>query len=148
MFIFTAVTRMNRLLMVWLLLQGIAAGFSQAEFSTCLFDRARDRVAPVTVYRPEKEGTGTRVVIFNHGYDGNRNSKSNQTYSCLTRFLADKGFYVISVQHELSRDPPLAMEGPFMETRLSNWEREWGISCLFFRSSGSLNRPWIGGGSC
>lgn len=71
---------MNRLLMVWLLLQGIAAGFSQAEFSTCLFDRARDRVVPVTVYRPEKEETGTRVVIFNHGYDGNRNSKSNQTY--------------------------------------------------------------------
>lgn len=70
------------------------------------------------------------MVIFNHGYDGNRNSKSNQAYSCLPRFLADKGFYVISIQHELPRDPPLAMEGPFMETRLPNWER--GVGNILF----------------
>jgi len=30
---------------------------------------------------------------------------------------------VISIQHELSDDPLLAMEGNFMETRMPNWKR-------------------------
>lgn len=121
---------MNRLLMVWFLVQGITTGFSQTEFSTCLFDSARDRVVPVTVYQPEKECPGTRVVIFNHGYDGNSNPKSSQTYSYLTRFLAEKGFYVISVQHELPHDPLLSMEGNLMESRMPNWER--GVGNILF----------------
>lgn len=125
-----AMIRMNRLLMVWILAQGITAGFSQSEFSTCFFDCARERVVPVAVYQPEKEEPGIKVVIFNHGYDGNSNGKSNQTYSYLTRFLAEKGFYVISIQHELPHDPPLAMEGHLMETRMPNWER--GVGNILF----------------
>lgn len=122
--------RMNRLLMMWILAQGISTGFSQTEFSTCFFDCARERVVPVTVYQPEKEEAGTRVVIFSHRYDGNSNVKSSQTYSYLTRFLAGKGFYVISIQHELPLDPPLAMEGHLMETRMPNWER--GVGNILF----------------
>ena len=30
---------------------------------------------------------------------------------------------MISIQHELSDDPLLAMEGDFMQTRMPNWER-------------------------
>lgn len=55
MHLFATMLGMNRLLMVWFLVQGITTGFSQTEFSTCLFDSARDRVVPVTVYQPEKE---------------------------------------------------------------------------------------------
>lgn len=98
-------------------------GFSQTEFTTCLFDTSRDRVIPIAVYQPQKVNSKTKVIVFSHGYDGNKNSKSNQTYSYLTRFLSQKGFYVISIQHELSDDPFLAMEGDFMQTRMSNWER-------------------------
>ena len=96
--------------------------FSQTEFTTCLFDISRNRVIPIAVYQPQKVNSKTKVIIFSHGYDGNKNSKSNQTYSYLTRFLSQKGFYVISIQHELSDDPLLAMEGDFMQTRMPNWE--------------------------
>lgn len=97
--------------------------FSQTEFTTCLFDISRNKVIPIAVYQPQKVNSKTKVIIFSHGYDGNKNSKSNQTYSYLTRFLSQKGFYVISIQHELSDDPLLAMEGDLMQTRMPNWER-------------------------
>lgn len=97
--------------------------FSQTEFTTCLFDISRNRVIPIAVYQPKKVNSKTKVIIFSHGYDGNKNCKSNQTYSYLTRFFSQKSFYVISIQHELSDDPFLAMEGDFMQTRMPNWER-------------------------
>lgn len=78
---------------------------------------------PVAVYFPSKETEQTKVVIFNHGYDQNKNIESNRSYSYLTSYLAGKGFYVISIQHELPTDPLLAMEGVFMETRMPNWQR-------------------------
>lgn len=98
-------------------------GFAEADFNICLYDPVRKRVVPVAVYRPVQEGNNTKVIVFSYGYDGNKNSRSNQSYAYLTRFLAEKGFYVISIQHELSDDPLLAMDGDFMETRMSNWKR-------------------------
>ena len=100
------------------------------EFTTCLFDVSRNRKIPVTVYEPQKVDQKTKVIIFSHGYDGNQNDKSNQAYSYLTRFLSGKGFYVISIQHELPDDPLLAMSGDFMQTRMSNWER--GVENILF----------------
>lgn len=108
---------------ILLLLLSLAEVYAQTEFTTSLFDSRRYRIVPVAVYRPKKESARTGVIIFNHGYDGNKNDKSNQSYSYLTRFLAEKGYYVISIQHELSDDPLLAMEGNFMETRMPNWKR-------------------------
>lgn len=104
-------------------LLSIMRGYAQKEFTTCLYDSARNRVLPIAIYQPLKENSRTNVVIFNHGYDGNKNSKSNQTYAYLNRFLSEKGFYVISIQHELSDDPLLAMEGDLMNTRMPNWKR-------------------------
>lgn len=103
---------------------------SPTEFTICLFDTARNRKIPVAVYQPQRVGRKTKVVIFSHGYDGNKNKKSNQAYSYLTRFLSEKGFYVISIQHELPDDPPLAMSGDFMQTRLPNWKR--GVESILF----------------
>lgn len=110
-------------LVVALLLFSIVQGFAQKEVTTCLFDSCRNRIVPVAIYQPRKENSKTRVVIFNHGYDGNKNCQSNRTYAYLNRFLAGKGFYVISIQHELSDDSLLAMEGDFMKTRMPNWKR-------------------------
>lgn len=121
---------MNRIITALILCLVSLQGFSQTEFSTCLFDTSRNRVIPIAVYQPRKVNSKTKVVIFSHGYDGNKNIQSNQTYSYLTRFLSQKGFYVISVQHELPDDPLLAMEGPFMETRMPNWER--GVTNILF----------------
>lgn len=121
---------MKKLTIIFILLLSTFSCFSQTEFTTCLFDGARSRVIPITVYQPQKVNSKTKVVIFNHGYDGNKNRKSNQTYSYLTRFLSQKGFYVISIQHELPNDPLLAMEGDFMQTRMPNWER--GVANIYF----------------
>ncbi len=97
--------------------------YTQSEFTTCLYDNNRERIIPVAVYQPQKITDKTGVVIFSHGYDQNKNINSNRTYSYLTRFLSEKGFYVISIQHELPNDPLLAMDGEFMETRMPNWRR-------------------------
>lgn len=109
---------------------GAVGVFAQNDFTVCLFDSARNRVIPLAIYQPKKVSENTKVVIFNHGYDGNRNPESNKSYSYLTRFLAEKGYYVISIQHELSNDPLLAMEGSFMETRMPNWSR--GVENILF----------------
>ena len=114
---------MKKLIIVFVLLLSALSCFSQIEFSTCLFDASRNRVIPLAVYQPHKVNSKTKVIIFSHGYDGNKNNKSNQTYAYLTRFLSQKGFYVISIQHESPTDPMLAMSGNFMETRMPNWER-------------------------
>ena len=120
----------KKLTIIFILLLSTFSCFSQTEFTTCLFDGARNRVIPITVYQPQKVNLKTKVIIFSHGYDGNKNSKSNQTYAYLTRFLSQKGFYVISIQHELSNDSLLAMEGDFMQTRMPNWEG--GVSNIYF----------------
>ena len=72
------------------LVQSAAHGFSQMEFTIGLFDGGRNRVVPVTVYQPEKESSETKVIIFNHGYDGNRNVKSSQAYSYLKGVLCNQ----------------------------------------------------------
>lgn len=97
--------------------------FAQQEFTTCLYDAVRERRIPVAVYHPKKETPHTRVILFSHGYDGNKHPHSNRTYAYLCRFLSEKGFYVISIQHELPGDPLLAMEGDFIKTRMPNWKR-------------------------
>lgn len=122
--------RMKKLLILLGLLLPTFSCFSQTEFTTCLFDAARNRVIPIAVYQPSQVNSKTKVIVFSHGYDANKNDKSNQSYSYLTGFLAEKGFYVISVQHELPDDPLWAMEGDFMQTRMPNWER--GVANIFF----------------
>lgn len=121
---------MDRLIVALILLLISLGGYSQIEFSTCILDTSRSRAIPIAVYQPQKVSSKTKVIVFNHGYDANKNIHSNQTYSYLTRFLSQKGFYVISVQHELPDDSLLAMEGRFMVTRMSNWER--GVANILF----------------
>lgn len=111
------------LLLTTFFLLSIMKGLAQNEFTTCLYDSSRNRVIPIAIYQPQKVNSKTKVIIFNHGYDGNKNSKSNQTYAYLNRFLAEKGFYIISIQHELAGDSLLAMEGDFKNTRMPNWKR-------------------------
>lgn len=122
---------MKRIILISILLIiAVIKVFSQTEFTTCLFDDSRNRVIPIAVYQPKKETSQTKVIIFSHGYDGNKNRNSNQTYSYLTRFLSLKGFYVISLQHELPDDPLLSMDGDLMQTRMPNWER--GVANILF----------------
>lgn len=121
---------MNRVILIFVFLISVTTVFAQSEFSVDLYDSQRSRIVPVAVYQPRKVSAKTQVVILNHGYDGNKNSKSNQTYSYLSHFLSQKGYFVISIQHELANDPLLEMTGDFMQTRMPNWER--GVENILF----------------
>lgn len=91
------------------------------EYETTLFDTARQRQIPVAVYSPQDEG-GCGVVIFSHGYGINKGGDFKK-YSHITKKLAEAGYFVISVQHELPTDDLLSMKGDLFKTRLPNWER-------------------------
>ncbi|MFD2598950.1 serine aminopeptidase domain-containing protein [Sphingobacterium corticis] len=89
-----------------------------------LFDKNRQRKIPVAYISDgdNKENVPQKVVIISHGYGQNEGGDLLK-YSYLTNFLARKGYFVVSIQHELPDDELLAMEGNFMETRMPNWKR-------------------------
>jgi predicted esterase len=89
-----------------------------------LFDNSRNRKIPVAFYTPntDKAIKNQQVIIFSHGY-GKNEGGANLCYSYLTENLASKGYFVVSIQHELPTDELLAMEGDLQITRRPNWER-------------------------
>ncbi len=89
-----------------------------------LFDKARNRKIPVAIYHPviAEKVHKQQVIIFSHGYGENKGG-DNRIYSYLTENLASKGYFVISIQHELPTDDLLPMEGDLKITRKPNWER-------------------------
>lgn len=67
-----------------------------------LFDQSRNREIPLALFKPKLHASNNfqQVVIFSHGY-GQNTAGSYLAYSYLTNFLASKGFFVASIQHEL-----------------------------------------------
>lgn len=87
------------------------------------FDSSRNRKIPVAVYTPNHAVKSNKIpVIFSHGWGENKGG-DYFAYSYLTEFLASKGYFVVSIQHELPTDEMLAMDGNFQVTRKPNWER-------------------------
>ncbi|KIO53368.1 alpha/beta hydrolase family protein [Flavobacterium hibernum] len=89
-----------------------------------LFDKSRNRKVPIAIFYPKTDFkiSNQQIIIFSHGYGENKGG-DNMIYSYLTENLASKGYFVISIQHELPTDDLLAMEGDFKVTRKPNWER-------------------------
>lgn len=89
-----------------------------------LYDTSRNRSIPVALYFPHsnEQSASKKVIIFSHGYGGNKGG-DNLAYTYLTAYLAEKGYYVVSIQHELPNDDLLSMTGNLRETRAPNWER-------------------------
>lgn len=89
-----------------------------------LFDKSRNRKIPIAISCPKTDSkiNNQQIIIFSHGYGENKGG-DNMIYSYLTENLASKGYFVISIQHELPTDDLLAMEGDFKVTRKPNWER-------------------------
>ena len=89
-----------------------------------LFDKNRNRKIPIAIYQPKDIKQANKIpIIFSHGYGENNGSDYLEAYSYLTEFLASKGYFVVSIQHELKTDELLAMTGKLQETRRPNWER-------------------------
>jgi predicted esterase len=88
------------------------------------FDRNRNRNIPIAIYQPKDKNKSNNIpILFSHGYGGNNGSDYLDGYTYLTEFLASQGYFVVSIQHELKSDEPLAMHGVLKETRMPSWER-------------------------
>lgn len=84
------------------------------------YDQHRARRVPVAIYKPGHKNAP--VIIFSHGYGQNR-SDSYLSYSYLTDELALKGYFVISIQHELPTDSLIPSSGNAQVVRRPFWER-------------------------
>jgi predicted dienelactone hydrolase len=89
-----------------------------------LHDNSRNRIVPVAFYIPDtdKKIKKQQVIIFSHGYYENKGG-SNLKYSYLTKFLASKGYFTVSIQHELPTDSLIPKEGVPQIVRRPFWER-------------------------
>lgn len=85
-----------------------------------LLDSRRNRKIPVAIYRPSNKKA--EVVIFSHGYNQN-DPGSYLQYSYLTEFLASRGYFVLSIQHELPTDSLMPLTGIPQIVRRPFWER-------------------------
>lgn len=96
-----------------------------------LFDQARNRSIPVTLYLPATSATikEQKLVILNHGYNANQPG-SSKSYSYITEKLASLGYFVASIQHELSTDSLMPTTGIAQIVRRTNWER--GVANILF----------------
>lgn len=88
-----------------------------------LYDQSRQREIPIAIYKPTSEVYGKqKIIIFSHGYGQNKGG-DYLGYSYLTEFLAAKGFFVVSIQHELTIDSLLPLTGNLQIVRRPFWER-------------------------
>ncbi len=94
-----------------------------------LYDYSRSRSIPVALYLPESATLKQKLIIFNHGYGENQGTPY-LGYSYLNSFLAQHGYLVVSIQHELPTDDPLPMNGNLREKRIPNWEN--GLQNILF----------------
>jgi predicted peptidase len=95
-----------------------------------LFDQSRQREIPIALYKPKTNITEKqKVVIFSHGYGQNKGG-DYLAYSYLTEFLASKGYFVVSIQHELASDSLLPLTGNPQIVRRPFWER--GADTILF----------------
>jgi predicted peptidase len=93
------------------------------------FDQLRKRKIPVALYIPKAKQQNYHLVIFSHGYAENAPG-ANKGYSYLTKHLAQKGYFVASIQHELATDELLPKTGIPQIVRRPCWER--GVENILF----------------
>lgn len=87
------------------------------------FDQSRNRKIPAAFYYPKtnKKIPNQQVIIFNHGYGFNKGG-DYFVYSYLTEKLASKGYFTVSIQHELTTDSLLPTEGNLQLVRRPFWQ--------------------------
>mgnify|MGYP000237465101 CR=1 FL=1 len=115
----------RRLFLICYLLAVSHAASATQRFLTdtlTLFDNSRSRSIPVEFSLPSRSTLLKGVVIFSHGYNQNQPG-SYLGYTWLKQYMTDRGYAVVSIQHELPDDSLLTMDLPARVTRWSNWKR-------------------------
>ena len=94
-------------------------------------DSTRNRQVPLIIYKPRRsdELLEQKLVIISHGYGFNKGNPY-LGYSFIAEHLARKGYFVVSIQHELPSDELLAMDGDLRIKRKPNWEK--GVQNILF----------------
>jgi predicted peptidase len=89
-----------------------------------LFDVARNREIPIAVFKPisTKLLKHQKLIVFSHGYGENKGG-AYLGYSYLTNYLASRGYFVVSIQHELASDSLLPLTGIPQIVRRPFWDR-------------------------
>ncbi len=123
------------LLFVWLTLSCFANAPLQAQSrhniniktdNLSLVDPARNRQVPVVIYTDTSQpARKLKPAILSHCYGG-----KNTEYDFIASYLATHGYYVASIQHEVSGDEPLPTVGKPYETRMPSWKR--GVQNILF----------------
>lgn len=94
-----------------------------------LFDLARNRSIPIcTYFNNEISKTKSLLkppVIINHGI-----TIKNSEYSFIAEALAEKGYFVISIQHDLNTDSIEPRVGTVYEWRAPFWDR--GVANILY----------------
>jgi predicted dienelactone hydrolase len=94
-----------------------------------LYDSSRQRAVPVALYFRAMPGDsvvkGKKLILLNHGYGSHM-----QEYATLAHQLAEAGYVVASIQHELPGDAPIPSSGIPQVVRRPNWER--GVQNMLF----------------
>lgn len=88
-----------------------------------VFDQQRHRKIPIAIYHSKSSSAQNKIpVVLNHGYGKNQGGDYLK-YSYLAEALAARGYFVISIQHELPTDELMPTSGKPQEVRLPFWER-------------------------
>ncbi|MES2811659.1 MAG: alpha/beta fold hydrolase [Bacteroidota bacterium] len=93
---------------------------AQLENDITLFDKSRNREIPVALYLPAKIQNAP-LVIIGHGYNQNQPG-ANKGYSFIANALAQKGYMVASIQHELPTDSIMPTTGDIQVVRKPFWD--------------------------
>lgn len=82
-----------------------------------VFDSNRNREIPIQIYSlSDSNQRNGELVILNAGYGA-----SNTEYEYITQKLAQKGYYVISIQHEIQTDEMIPSGDDIIKLRMPNW---------------------------
>jgi predicted esterase len=100
-----------------------------------LFDTVRSRKIPLVIYRGQT--ISKPAVIISHAYGA-----ANTEYSFIADALVERGYFVVSVQHDLETDKPLPTTGNLFDSRKPIWER--GVKNILFVIGELENiEPWL-----
>ena len=110
-----------------------------------LQDTSRQRAVPVQIDRPAQPRSCVPahrcpVAFFSHGY-----GVPNTAYAFVARALNQLGYVVVSVQHDLPTDPPLASTGTLitLDNRRVPLPREARLRVLSLRGSDFAADPGV-----
>lgn len=93
-----------------------------------LLDAARNRIIPIAQYETPRRADDRhlkKIVIFNPGYGG-----KNTDYSYIANKVAQHGYHVIVIQHDLPGDDTLPRTGDIYKLRKPSWDR--GVQNIIF----------------